>query len=241
MIFDIKADMDIITTRLQQTKLSQSSRLLSLPPKLRNMIYGYAVQEDKVIDVTRSKMVRGRALFEVCKKIRHGARLTYFAVNTFRIRVGDRTSPTLPRYIESLSQEECGAIGTLVVRYSYMILATVLNTMRFLKDLNPAVFVPAQQVWVEERRDFLSAKRMPEDAPEREATLAHWEKMYSDHRKHWTRFVVSLLVSGVSSKSMRFEHVERVQRCVRTQQLRVDDRVRTCQMWVAVVESVKSV
>ncbi|KAK3617716.1 hypothetical protein LTR56_025093 [Elasticomyces elasticus] len=66
-----------------------SSRLLDLPPELRNAIYEYVLVLEQPIIITKTSKWTQLGLLRVCKQIRHEAASLYYNANKFRIDCSD--------------------------------------------------------------------------------------------------------------------------------------------------------
>ncbi|GAB1737076.1 hypothetical protein NU219Hw_g760t1 [Hortaea werneckii] len=94
--------------------MNQDSRLLDLPPELRNAIYTNVLATDDVIQIPASSKLTRPSLLKVCQQITDDATLLYYSCNKFNISAGKRLK-ILRRWILSLEEKERKCLGTVNV------------------------------------------------------------------------------------------------------------------------------
>ncbi|KAI6834782.1 hypothetical protein KC340_g5836 [Hortaea werneckii] len=95
-------------------QIKQDSRLLDLPPELRNSIYTYVLATDNVIQIPASGKLTRPPLLQVCQQITDDATLLYYSCNRFNISAGKRLR-ILRRWILSLEEKERKCLRTVTV------------------------------------------------------------------------------------------------------------------------------
>ncbi|KAI7222028.1 hypothetical protein KC333_g1371 [Hortaea werneckii] len=101
-------------SKYAKREVSQNSRLLDLPPELRNSIYTYVLATDDVIQIPASGKRTRPPLLQVCQQITADATLLYYSCNKFNISAGKRLK-ILRRWILSLEEKERKCLGTVTV------------------------------------------------------------------------------------------------------------------------------
>ncbi|KAI7162600.1 hypothetical protein KC349_g1903 [Hortaea werneckii] len=94
--------------------MKQDSRLLDLPPELRNSIYAYVLTIDDVIQIPESGKPTRPPLLQVCQQITSDATLLYYSCNQFNISAGKRLK-IFRRWILSLEEKERKCLSTVTV------------------------------------------------------------------------------------------------------------------------------
>ncbi|RMY78732.1 hypothetical protein D0863_00526 [Hortaea werneckii] len=95
-------------------EMNQDSKLLDLPPELRNNIYTYALATDDLIQIPASGKPTRPPLLQVCQQITADATLLYYSCNKFNISAGKRLK-ILRRWILSLEEKERKCLGPVTV------------------------------------------------------------------------------------------------------------------------------
>lgn len=137
-------------SKYTKREINQDSRLLDLPPELRNSIYNYVLATDDVIKIPASGKPKRPPLLQVCQQITDEATLLYYSCSKFSISAGKRLK-ILRRWILSLEEKErkclrsitatrevSGKTATMLAGFSAAVLQTehreqqaaVLDTIR---------------------------------------------------------------------------------------------------------------
>ncbi|RMY85846.1 hypothetical protein D0864_07206 [Hortaea werneckii] len=95
-------------------KINQDSRLLDLPPELRNSIYTYVLATDDAIQIPASGKPTRPPLLQVCQQITDEATLLYYSCSKFSLSAGKRLK-ILRRWILSLEEEERKCLRAVTV------------------------------------------------------------------------------------------------------------------------------
>ncbi|RMZ00329.1 hypothetical protein D0860_08022 [Hortaea werneckii] len=95
-------------------EVNQDSRLLDLPPELRNSIYTYVLATDDVIQIPESGKPTRPPLLQVCQQITDEATLLYYSCSKFSISAGKRLK-ILRRWILSLEEKERKCLRAVTV------------------------------------------------------------------------------------------------------------------------------
>ncbi|KAI6886344.1 hypothetical protein KC318_g15016 [Hortaea werneckii] len=101
-------------SKYAKREINQDSRLLDLPPELRNTIYTYVLATDDVIQIPASGKPIRPPILKVCQQITDDATLLYYSCNKFSISAGKRLK-ILRRWILSLEVKERKCLGTVTV------------------------------------------------------------------------------------------------------------------------------
>ncbi|GAB1725234.1 hypothetical protein NU195Hw_g3985t1 [Hortaea werneckii] len=101
-------------SKYAKRKINQDSRLLNLPPELRNSIYTYVLATDDVIQIPASSKPTRPPLLQVCQQITDEATLLYYSCSKFSISAGKRLK-ILRRWILSLEEKERKSLRTVTV------------------------------------------------------------------------------------------------------------------------------
>ena len=101
-------------SKYAKREVSQNSRLLDLPPELRNTIYAYVLATDDVIQIPASGKPTRPSLLKVCQQITKDTNLLYYSCNKFNISAGKRLK-IFRRWILSLGEKERKCLGPVTV------------------------------------------------------------------------------------------------------------------------------
>ncbi|KAI6886153.1 hypothetical protein KC363_g1554 [Hortaea werneckii] len=101
-------------SKYSKHQIKQDSRLLDLPPELRNSIYTHVLATDEVIQIPAAGKLTRPPLLRVCQQITDDATLLYYSCNRFSISAGKRLK-ILRRWILSLEEKERKSLRTVTV------------------------------------------------------------------------------------------------------------------------------
>ncbi|KAI7238840.1 hypothetical protein KC330_g2322 [Hortaea werneckii] len=101
-------------SKYARREIDQDSRLLDLPPELRNSVYTYALATDDVIQIPASGKPTRPPLLKVCQQITKDATLLYYSCNKFSISAGKRLK-IFRRWILSLEEKERKCLGPVTI------------------------------------------------------------------------------------------------------------------------------
>ncbi|KAI7285468.1 hypothetical protein KC345_g1720 [Hortaea werneckii] len=101
-------------SKCAKCEANQDSRLLDLPPELRNSIYTYVLATDDVIQIPASGKPTRPPLLQVCQQITDEATLLYYSCSKFSVGAGKRLK-ILRRWILSLEEKERKCLRAVTV------------------------------------------------------------------------------------------------------------------------------
>ncbi|KAK5120783.1 hypothetical protein LTR85_005849 [Meristemomyces frigidus] len=103
-----------------ETTVAQDCKLLSIPPEIRNYIYGLALTESDDIVVPSSGKLSQPALLRVCKQVRTEALAIYYASNNFRSRLTYPATRSLCAWVDHIDETITKHIHSLILEFDYM-------------------------------------------------------------------------------------------------------------------------
>lgn len=109
------------TTRATLSNLNADSRLLGLPPELRNMVYEYVLSSVTTCYISKFTRPHKPGLLQVNHQIREEAGLMYYHLSNFRVVVRDTTLPVIEDWINTVTTNELRSISNLHFKFELTI------------------------------------------------------------------------------------------------------------------------
>ena len=112
----------------KQQQPFRESRLLTLPPEIRNMIYEHVLLGTTTIDINRHEELRQRtALLRTCQQIRIEALNMFYARNSFRVTISTEYYKHLLKWLQTV---QATSIGDLLIELVFTDDDHVLHRLR---------------------------------------------------------------------------------------------------------------
>ncbi|KAK5119919.1 hypothetical protein LTR85_007245 [Meristemomyces frigidus] len=169
----------------------QKSKLLSIPPEVRNNIYSVVLSSPSDIVIPESGRLTPPPLLSVCKLIQQEATQLYYAVNTFRAIVRDdvRSAPLI--WTESIGRKSCRYVKGLTLEYKSSAPATEDGTT-------------LRQLFEDQLETTVSLRNSNADAQSFDNASRNWTRAVTRHWARWLAIGMRLMHQGVRPSALHF-------------------------------------